>query len=125
MWPSRRTIRPVWGPVLIRVYSGNYVCRFRQLFLPVYLLFPTPLLSHSSAVAGDVECQDDRVVDHPVDGRRGCHGVGEDMLPLGEDQVGRDAQGPAFVAFGDPVKSTSDSSAPWGRYPKSSSTRKS
>jgi hypothetical protein len=26
------------------------------------------------------------VVDHPVDGRRRGHGVGEDVLPLGEDQ---------------------------------------
>ena len=41
------------------------------------------------------------LVDHPVDGRRRGHWVGEDVLPLGEDQVGRDAQGPAFVAFGD------------------------
>ena len=40
-------------------------------------------------------------MDHPVDGRRRGHGVGEDVLPLGEDQVGRDARGPAFVAFGD------------------------
>ncbi len=41
------------------------------------------------------------MVHHPVDCRGGGHGVGEDALPLGEDQVGRDAQGPAFVAFGD------------------------
>ena len=41
------------------------------------------------------------MVRHPVDGRRGGHGVGEDALPLGEDQVGRDAQGPELVAFGD------------------------
>ena len=38
---------------------------------------------------------------HPVDGGRRGHGVGEDALPLGEDQVGGDAQGPAFVAFRD------------------------
>ena len=66
----------------------------RRLFLPVHLLFLTTLLSDSIAVAGDVEFQDDRVVDHPVDGRRGGHGVGEDILPLGEAQVGCDAQGP-------------------------------
>ena len=41
------------------------------------------------------------MVDHPVDGRRSGHGVSEDMLSLGEDQIGGDAQGPAFVAFGD------------------------
>ena len=56
----------------------------RRLFLPVHLPFLTPLLSHSSAVAGDVEFQDDRVVDHRVDGCRRGHGVGEDVLPLGE-----------------------------------------
>ena len=32
---------------------------WRRLFLPVHLLFLTPLLSHSGAVAGDVEFQDD------------------------------------------------------------------
>ena len=28
-------------------------------------------------------------------------GLAQDVLPLGEDQVGLDAQGPALVAFGD------------------------
>ena len=83
------------------VFSVNYFCRLRQLFLPVHLLFLGPFLSHSCPVTGDVEFQDDRVVDHPVDGRRGCHWVGEDVLPLGEEQVGRDAQGATLVAFGD------------------------
>ena len=73
----------------------------RQLFLPVHLLFLAPLLGCIGAVAGDVKLQDDGVMDHPVDGRGGGHGVGEDVLPLGEDQVGGDAQGAAFVAFGD------------------------
>ena len=36
---------------------------------------------------------------HPVNRRSGGHGVGEDALPLREDQVGRDAQRPALVAF--------------------------
>ena len=45
-------------------------------------------------------------MDHPVDGRGGGHGVGEDMLPLGEDQVGGDAQGAALVAFGDEGEET-------------------
>ena len=107
------------------VFSVNYFCRFRQLFLPVHPLFLTALLGHSGAVAGDVEFKDDRVVDHPVDGRSRGHRVGEDVLSLGEDQVGRDAQGSALVAFDDERKSTSDSSAPWGRYPRSSSSRKS
>ena len=74
---------------------------WRRLFLPVHLLILPPLLGHSGPVAGDVEFQDDRVMDHPVDGGRGGHGVGEDVLPLGEDQVGGDAQGPALVAFCD------------------------
>ena len=38
---------------------------------------------------------------HPVDGGHRCHGVGEDVLPLGEDQVRGYAQRPALVAFGD------------------------
>ena len=91
----------VGGKRRSRVFSINYFCRFRRLFLPVHLLFLTALLGHSGAVAGDVEFQDNRVVDHPVDGRSRGHWVGEDVLPLGEDQVGRDAQEPAFVAFGD------------------------
>ena len=60
------------GVVLINV---NYFCRFRQLFLPVHHLFLTTLPSHSGSIAGDVEFQDYRVVDHPVDGRCGCHWV--------------------------------------------------
>ena len=83
----------------------------RPLNLPVHLLCRdsvgfgrsslAALLCGVSPVAGDVEFQDDGVVHHPVDGRGGGHGVGEDAFPLREDQVGRDAQGPAFVAFGD------------------------
>ena len=84
-----------------QVFDVNYLCRFRRLFLPVHLLLLTPLLSHSGSVAGHVEFQDDRVMHDAVDGRRGGHGIGEDVLPLGEDQVGGDAQGPAFVALGD------------------------
>ena len=55
---------------------------WRQLFLPIHLLIPTPLLGSVGAIAGDVEFQDDGVMHHPVDGRRGGHGVGEDALPL-------------------------------------------
>ena len=98
------------------VFSVNYFCRFRRLFLPVHPLFPTALLGHSGAVAGDVEFQDDRVVDHPVDGRG--HWVGEDVLPLGEDQVGRDAQGPAFVAFGDEREEHLGLLGPLGQVPQ-------
>ena len=39
-------------------------------------------------------------MDHPVNGRSGGHGIGEDVFLLGEDQVRGDAQGPAFVALG-------------------------
>ena len=100
------------------VFSVNYFCRFRQLFLPVHPLFLTALLGHSGAVAGDVEFQDDRVVDHPVDGRCRGHWVGEDVLPLGEDQVGRDAQGPAFVAFGDEREEHLGLLGPLGQVPQ-------
>ena len=41
------------------------------------------------------------MVDHPVNRRGGGHGVGEDALPLREDQIGGDAQRSSFVAFGD------------------------
>ena len=74
----------------------------RRLVLPVHPLGRSSLaalLCCVSPVARDVEFQDDGVVDHPVNRRGSGHGVGEDALPLGEDQVGRDAQGPAFVAF--------------------------
>ena len=69
------------------VFDVNYLCRFRRLFLPVHLLLLTPLLSQSCPVAGYVEFQDDRVMHDAVDGRRGGHGIGEDVLPLGEDQA--------------------------------------
>ena len=60
--------------------------------MPVLILLLTPSLGHSRAVAGGVEFQDDRVMDHPVNSGRGGHRIGEDVLPLGEDQVGGDAQ---------------------------------
>ena len=100
------------------LFSVNYFCRFRQLFLPVHPLFLVPFLSHSGSIAGDVEFQDDRVVDHPVDGRRSGHWVGEDVLPLGEDQVGRDAQGPALVAFGDEREEHLGLLCPLGQVPQ-------
>ena len=84
-----------------RCLASTTSAGWRRLFLPVHLLFLVPFLSHSGSIAGDVEFQDDRVVDHPVDGRRGCHWVGEDVLPLGEDQIRGDAEGAPFVAFGD------------------------
>ena len=67
----------------------------RQPVLPVHLPACSSLaalLCCISPVAGDVRLQDDRVEHDPVDGRGGGHGVGEDALPLAEDQVGRDAQ---------------------------------
>ena len=82
------------------LFGVNYSCRIGQLVLPVHLLLLVTLLSHTGAVAGQVKFQYDRVMDHPVNGRGGGHGVDEDVLPLGEDQVGGDAQGAAFVAFG-------------------------
>ena len=39
------------------MFDVNYLCRFRRLFLPVHLLYLTPLLGHSSAVAEDLEEQ--------------------------------------------------------------------
>ena len=57
-----------------------------SLALPVHLLGLAPLLGCISPVAGDVKLQDDGVVHHPVNRRGGGHGVGEDALPLREDQ---------------------------------------
>ena len=76
---------------------------WRRLVLPVHLLCLAPLLGGIGAVAGDVKLEDDGVVHDPVNRRGGGHGVGEDAFSLGEDQVGRDAQRPAFVAFGDQI----------------------
>ena len=50
--------------------------------------------------------------------RRRGHWVGEDVLPLGEDQVGRDAQGPAFVAFGDEREEHLGLLCPLGQVPQ-------
>ena len=67
------------------LFDVNYLCRFRRLFLPVHLLFPTPLLSHSGAVAGDVNLQDDGVVDHPaVNGGGKSDRVGGRLLSIGD-----------------------------------------
>ena len=60
---------------------------WRQSVLPVHLLGLDALLGSVGAVAGDVKLQDDGVVHDPVNRRGGGHGVGEDALPLGEDQV--------------------------------------
>ena len=50
--------------------------------LPVHPLWLAALLRRAGPVAGDVKLQDDGVMHHPVDGRGGGHGVGEDALPL-------------------------------------------
>ena len=60
---------------------------WRQSVLPVHLLGLAPLLGSIGPVAGDVKLQDDGVVHDPVNRRGGGHGVGEDALPLREDQV--------------------------------------
>ncbi len=67
--------------------ASTILAEKRPLVLPVHLLCLAPLLGGISPVAGYVKLQDDGVVHHPVDGRSGGHGVGEDALPLGEDQV--------------------------------------
>ena len=64
-----------------------YLPVWRQSVLPVHLLGLAPLLGSVGPVAGDVKLQDDGVVHDPVNRRGGGHGVGEDALPLREDQV--------------------------------------
>ena len=65
VWP----LEPAWTNRPTRCSASTISAGRRRLFLPVHPLFLTALLGHSGAVAGDVEFQDDRVVDHPVDGR--------------------------------------------------------
>ena len=60
---------------------------WRQSVLPVHLLGLDALLGCVGALAGAVKLQDDGVMDHPINRRRGGHGVGEDAFPLREDQV--------------------------------------
>ncbi len=76
-----------WEQVSPAVPRQAFLPIWRQLVLPVHLLFLAPLLCGVGSVAGDVKLEDDGVVHHPVDGRGGGHGVGKDALPLGEDQV--------------------------------------
>ena len=68
--------------------------RFRGLFL-------NTLGGFLGTVAGDFlpEFHDDAVVNHPIDGRRGGHGIFEDLVPLREDQVRGDDDAAAFVTL--------------------------
>ena len=86
-WLTRSILKEsgIWGSGTPA--SMPFLPVWRQLFLPVHLLGLAPLLGRVGPVAGDVKLQDDGMMDHPVDGRGGGHGVGEDALPLGEDQV--------------------------------------
>ena len=70
-----------------RCPASTIFAGWRQSVLPVHLLGLDALLGSVGAVAGDVKLQDDGVVHDPVNRRGGGHGVGEDALPLGEDQV--------------------------------------
>ena len=74
-------------PALHSCPASTIFASLASIVLPVHLLGLAPLLGCIGAVAGDVKFQDDRVMDHPVDGRGGGHGVGKDVLPLREDQV--------------------------------------
>ena len=52
----------------------------------------------AEAVAGKLE--DGGVVNEAIDGGHGGHGILEDLVPLGEDQVRGDDNALLFVAFG-------------------------
>ena len=70
-----------------RCPASTIFAGWRQSVLPVHLLGLDALLGSVGPVAGDVKLQDDGVVHDPVNRRGGGHGVGEDALPLREDQV--------------------------------------
>ena len=69
------------------MFRVNHSCRLASVISPVHLLGLDALLGSVGAVAGDVKLQDDGVMDHPINRRRGGHGVGEDAFPLRVDQV--------------------------------------
>ena len=75
------------GVVMSACPASSIFAGWRESVLPVHLLGLAPLLGCVGAVAGDVKLQDDGVMDHPINRRRGGHGVGEDAFPLREDQV--------------------------------------
>ena len=94
-------IRPLLPGHRPPVSGSNFpLPELHQFLLPRSLLFLTPLLGHAGNVAGHVEFQDHQLMYHPVDGRGGGHGVGEDALPHREDEVLRNAQGSLVVALG-------------------------
>ncbi len=76
----------------------NYFCRLASIILAG----SPPYLGHSGPVAGDVEFQDDRVMDHPVDGGRGGHSLPREKTRL--EVMPRDRRSSAMR-----VKSSSDS----------------
>ena len=63
-----------------------------------------PLLGSvgTDALAGELE--DGGVVDEPIDGGHGRHGVLEDLIPLGEDQVGGDDDGLLLVTLSEEME---------------------
>ena len=86
---SQQKPRREWGSlqVIARCPASTIFAGWRQSVLPVHLLGLAPLLGSVGPVAGDVKLQDDGVVHDPVNRRGGGHRVGEDALPLREDQV--------------------------------------
>ena len=57
-------------------------------------------LSLTGAVTRHVELEDDRVMHDPVYRSSRRHRIGEDLLPLREDQVRGDAEGAALITLG-------------------------
>ena len=77
---------PAFRPLVSRV---KHYCRIGADYFAGYLLSVATLLGRDGAVARDVEFKDDVGMHHPVNGRRGGHGVG------------CYAQRPPLVVFGD------------------------
>ena len=88
VWDSPGDLKEkLYNRIVAYCPASTIFAGWRQSVLPVHLLGLAPLLGSIGPVAGDVKLQDDGVVHDPVNRRGGGHGVGEDALPLREDQV--------------------------------------
>ena len=65
----------------------NYICRITLISFAGQPPFAGRVSGPHRSGSWECQLQDDGVMDHPINRRRGGHGVGEDAFPLREDQV--------------------------------------